>query len=290
MTDPTAAKVTAPPRPTEAALTQAIAEGRMPGAGAGFADFLPDAEAIAQRRHSPYATWLIYTLALLVAAAVGWMHIAQIEDVVTVPGVVRAAGGDGVAISHPDGGRIGQVLVRNGDPVRQGQPLVLLDPTLPDGGDPVLRAPIDGTVAGLKDVATGTLIRPGEDIGTVLPAGGPRLEIEARIASDDIGDVAIGQNAIVKLHPIRRDTVKGRVVGIAPDTSPAARTPYHPDPAFIVRIAIQAEPPGSGPRRHLLLPGMPAKIDLRVGERSVLAFFTAGITRSFADSLHARGN
>ncbi|HEX2886136.1 HlyD family efflux transporter periplasmic adaptor subunit [Vineibacter terrae] len=212
MTDLTAAKVTATPTPTEAALTRTLAEGRLPGAGARFADFLPDAEAIAERRHSPYATWLIYTLALLVAAAVGWMQIARIEDVVTVPGVVRATAGDG------------------------------------------------------------------------------QFEIEARVASDDISAVAMGQDAIVKLHPIRHGTIRGRVVGIAPDTSPAAGTPNHLDPALIVRIAIQPEPPGSGPRRHHLLPGMPAKVDLRVGERSVLAFFTAGITRSFSKNLHAQGN
>ena len=52
-------------------------------ARADFVDFLPDVEAISQRRHSPAATWLVVlSLALLVAIVI-WMAFSTVEQVAT---------------------------------------------------------------------------------------------------------------------------------------------------------------------------------------------------------------
>lgn len=98
-------------------------------ARAEFVDFLPDVEAISQRRHSPAATWLVMvTLALLLAVLV-WMALSTVEQVATAPGMVRPAGKVKV-INHPDGGRIAEIFVKDGDRVKEGQELLRLDPEL----------------------------------------------------------------------------------------------------------------------------------------------------------------
>jgi adhesin transport system membrane fusion protein len=98
-------------------------------ARAQFVDFLPDVEAISQRRHSPAATWLVtLTLALLIAV-VAWMALSSVEQVATAPGMVRPAGKVKI-VNHPDGGRIAEILVKEGDRVQEGQELLRLDPEL----------------------------------------------------------------------------------------------------------------------------------------------------------------
>jgi HlyD family type I secretion membrane fusion protein len=98
-------------------------------ARAQFIDFLPDVEAISQRRHSPAATWLVaLTLSLLVAVVV-WMAFSSVEQVATAPGMVRPAGKVKI-VNHPDGGRIADILVKDGDRVQEGQELLRLDPEL----------------------------------------------------------------------------------------------------------------------------------------------------------------
>ncbi|HKU94596.1 MAG TPA: hypothetical protein VJR58_04940 [Vineibacter sp.] len=200
-----------PPGPTtatEGALVRAVAEARLPGARGRFEDFLPDTEAITQRRHSPFATWLIFTLAALVIASVAWMHLSRIDEVVSAPGLVRIA----------------------------------------------------------STTATGE---------------SARLEIEARVAGNDVGMITPGQVATIKVQAFdwtRHGTLKGRVVEITP-----AAAPY-----FLARITLDKDFLGDDQRRHPLMAGMTATVDLHVGERSILSFFTSGVLRTVGPSLRER--
>lgn len=107
-------------------LVRRLAEARLPGARAACEDFLPEHEALLQRRHSPFATSLIVVLALIVAAAGAWLHFGQVDEAVAARGLVQAAVPP-LAVSHPDGGRVAEVLVREGEAVRTGQILLRLD-------------------------------------------------------------------------------------------------------------------------------------------------------------------
>src|SRR5262245_24703157 len=157
-----------------------------------YADFLPETEAIAQRRHSPYATLLLAVLSALVIAAVAWMHVARLDEVATAPGVVRWADKAKV-VSHPDGGRVVQMLAREGESVLADRPLVLRDE------DVVLYAPVDGVIRSLKALNPGAAIAPGETVAEVMPAeAARRFEVEARVASSDVGAITVGQDAFVK--------------------------------------------------------------------------------------------
>lgn len=116
-----------PAKPAENALTRVFAEAKLPGTPRSkVEDFLPDIEAITERRHSPYISWTIYAVAGFLAAAILWMSLSKIDQVATAPGVIRPAG-KAKTVSHPEGGRVARILVKDGDQVREGQELIALD-------------------------------------------------------------------------------------------------------------------------------------------------------------------
>lgn len=95
-------------------------------APARYADFLPEAQAIAAREHSPFARWLLVIVAAICVFALGWAAIAEVEQVATAEGRVRPDSRVKV-INHPDGGRIEEIYVSEGERVSEGDPLVKFD-------------------------------------------------------------------------------------------------------------------------------------------------------------------
>ncbi len=91
-----------------------------------YADFLPEAQAIAAREASPVARILIFVITLLFAVALTWAWLSQVEQVATAPGVVRPAGKVKI-VNHPDGGRVAAIHVREGDVVSKGSKLIEFD-------------------------------------------------------------------------------------------------------------------------------------------------------------------
>ncbi len=78
------------------------------------------------RRRLSYAGYL--SIALLAGGFGYWATTAPIARAAVAHGVIAAAGRN-VMIQHPEGGVIQRVLVREGDHVRAGQDLYILDPT-----------------------------------------------------------------------------------------------------------------------------------------------------------------
>ncbi len=96
-------------------------------APARYADFLPDAQAIAAREHSPLARILLIAIALFVIIALAWAALASVEKVATAPGRVRPDSRVKI-INHSEGGRIAEIFVVEGQRVAAGAPLIEFDP------------------------------------------------------------------------------------------------------------------------------------------------------------------
>lgn len=105
-------------------LSQAMTPAR-------YADFLPDAQAIAAREHSPLARILLIAIALVTAFAIGWAALAEVEKVTTAQGRVRPDSRVKI-INHPEGGRIQDIFVVEGQRVAAGDPLLEFDPEFLD--------------------------------------------------------------------------------------------------------------------------------------------------------------
>jgi len=94
--------------------------------GHRYAEFLPDAEGLVERRHSPAAGLLILALAAVFGGLVAWAGLTEVEQVVRAEGQVEPAGRVKV-VNHPDGGRIAGIHVAEGDAIAAGEPLVTFD-------------------------------------------------------------------------------------------------------------------------------------------------------------------
>ncbi|MBI5258682.1 MAG: HlyD family efflux transporter periplasmic adaptor subunit [Burkholderiales bacterium] len=74
------------------------------------------------------AHWSIYLMLLILACAVGWSLVARVDIITRAEGRVVPDGREQV-IASLEGGILRELLVREGQQVRAGQELALLDPT-----------------------------------------------------------------------------------------------------------------------------------------------------------------
>lgn len=106
-----------------------MARGQGDSNATNYTEFLPEAQAISERRHSPLASILIMVIAAFFLAILLWAGLAQVDQAVVAPGEVRP-GGKVKLVNHPEGGTVAEVLVRDGDLVLRDQALILLDDQL----------------------------------------------------------------------------------------------------------------------------------------------------------------
>jgi membrane fusion protein, adhesin transport system len=94
-----------------------------------FGEFLPDAEGVVERGHSPAAGLLILSISGVFGGMLAWSALTEVEQVVQAKGQVEPAGRVKI-VNHPDGGRIAEVHVVEGQRVAAGDPLLTFDPEL----------------------------------------------------------------------------------------------------------------------------------------------------------------
>lgn len=150
----------------------------------------------------------------------------------------------------------------------------------------VLRAPVDGIVKTLYVVTIGGVVQPGGTVLDIVP-GDDRLVIEAKLPTQDIGFVHIGQKAQVQLasaEAVRFGTLDGRVVHVSPDTIVTRDgVPY-----YKVRIETERSYFQHGELKHHLSPGMQVQASIRTGTRTVMRYLLDPYLRSFGKAMQER--
>jgi adhesin transport system membrane fusion protein len=126
---------------------------------------------VADTRHSPAARLLLLSICLVFVLAIGWISFAKVDQVVSAPGIVRPAGRVKM-INHSDGGTVKALLVKSGDLVAPGQPLVKLDGDLLAAEIAQHRAQLDeahAEVARLEAESTGATLSFSPELATRRP-------------------------------------------------------------------------------------------------------------------------
>jgi len=139
------------------------------------------------------------------------------------------------------------------------------------------RAPIAGTVQQLALHTLGGVVTAAQPLLVIVPDAA-RLDVEARIANRDVGFVAPGQRAVVKIETFdftRYGVLEGRVRHVS-------RAAVH-DPAlgphYVAEIALDSATRTSLGRSIALAPGMVAQVELRTGVRRVVDFVLSPLLR-----------
>jgi multidrug efflux pump subunit AcrA (membrane-fusion protein) len=133
-----------------------------------------------------------------------------------------------------------KLLVKEGDLVQSGQPLVQLDSVL-------MRSQINGTVTNVS-YKDGELVPPQVAIVTVTNLD--HLFLEVSLEQQSILRVKKGQPVYVSFESLRNEKYEGMVSSI-----------YPRDNQFIVRIELKHWPTG-------VLPGMTADVAILVGKKT----------------------
>ena len=142
----------------------------------------------------------------------------------------------------------------------------------------VLHAPVDGVVKELVIAGAGQSVRSNEPLMKLVPTG-EGLVVRAKVDNQNIGHLAVGQQAKVKVQAfdfLRYGALDGKVQQIAADASPDQQ-----DGALRYALVITTDTAQltDGESWHDVLPGMTVDVDLRVRERTILSFLTDRIFR-----------
>lgn len=138
-----------------------------------------------------------------------------------------------------------------------------------------IRAPIAGAVHRLAIHTVGGVITPAEKLMEIVPKGSA-LTVEARIAPQDIDQLAIGQGARLRFTAFNRNStpeLTGTLVRLSADleTDEKTGTSYY-------RAAISVPDDEIARLSGLVLvPGMPVESFITTGERTVASYLTKPI-------------
>ncbi|WP_084794210.1 HlyD family type I secretion periplasmic adaptor subunit [Pseudoponticoccus marisrubri] len=137
----------------------------------------------------------------------------------------------------------------------------------------VLVSPMHGVVNNLAVTTIGGVVRPGEEIMQIIPAG-EELFVEAQVHPEDIANIRPGQAATIKLTAYDYTiygTLKGRVDIISADTFRDERRPEAP-PHYKVQIRVDLSELTERQSGIEIRPGMMAQAELHTGEKTVLQY------------------
>jgi len=161
----------------------------------------------------------------------------------------------------------------------------------------VLRAPHRGIVKDMATLAPGAVVTAGATLLSLVPDDTPPLA-EVSVRNDDIGFVRAGLPVAVKLaaFPFQKyGLMAGRVetVGadaIDPSTHPAIRaTEANPSTApYRTLVRLQTAHLVHDGRDYPLASGMQVTAEIRLGDRTVLEYLLAPVTKAWREAARER--
>ena len=141
----------------------------------------------------------------------------------------------------------------------------------------IIRAPVDGIVNRVLISTIGGVLKAGEPLVEIVPLNS-ELIFESKVTPMDIGYVLPGQIGVIKLNTYDFSiygSLSGKVEVVGSDSVEEKDGQAY----FIVRIKPDSNETTTG-RLLEFLPGMTAQIDIITGQRSVLSYISAPITRT----------
>jgi adhesin transport system membrane fusion protein len=161
-----------------------------------------------------------------------------------------------------------------------------------DLGNAELRAPVAGLVSNMQVTTVGQVVRPGDEVMQIVPAGA-RLIVEARVSPADIAFIRRGQRASVKFDAFDPSVYGGadaEVIFVSPDTT-AAPAPGGGQQSFY-RVQLAADTGTMRPKRPgeriVIQPGMTATAEIKTGETTVFRYLTKPILKTTSEAMTER--
>lgn len=161
-----------------------------------------------------------------------------------------------------------------------------------DLGNAELRAPAAGLVSNLKVSTVGGVVRPGDEVMQIVPAGA-QLIVEARVSPAEIAFIRRGQTASVKFDAYDSAVyggAEGEVIFVSPDTTTAPREGGGQESFYRVQLAADTATmrPKTPGERIVIQPGMTATAEIKTGSTTVFRYLTKPILKTTSESMTER--
>ncbi|MFM8500258.1 MAG: HlyD family efflux transporter periplasmic adaptor subunit [Chakrabartia sp.] len=157
--------------------------------------------------------------------------------------------------------------------------------------DTEIKAPTDGIVKNVRLTTIGGVLRPSDEVLSIVPTG-ERLIVEAKMSPSDIAYVRKGQKASVKFDAYD-SSIFGSAVGNVIYVSPDTLTEQGPQGNLVfyrVHIAINTKTMKqyANGEKVEIQPGMTATAEIETGKHTVFRYLTKPLSKTFGEALTER--
>jgi adhesin transport system membrane fusion protein len=152
-----------------------------------------------------------------------------------------------------------------------------------------LKAPTDGIVKNVRVTTIGGVVRAGEEVLQIVPAG-QKLIVESRVAPRDIAYVKVGQRARVNFDAYDNavyGSADGKVVFVSPDTIVETAQDGSTEAYYRVNLEVDTATmkQDGGSVAIDLQPGMTTTAEILTGKTTVWNYLTKPIFKTVSQSM-----
>jgi multidrug efflux pump subunit AcrA (membrane-fusion protein) len=236
------------------------------------------------------AVWILMGLAVLAAIVFGVRsdslkkHLPWSKAKTAEPRTAKAARGDieihfkeagelaakvDIQVRPPVDGQVKRVAVEEGDAVKRGQTLAVIQPGKTEAEQKLyvptaVRSPLDGQVIYLN-TNDGDMVTAGKD-DFIRVADLKTMIVKLKISEVDVLKLKTGQDAAVTVDALPKESFQGRIYFISPGAIENSKiSGYSSESRGPKKFLVKVELAKSGSR---LKPGMTARIDLLLDKRA----------------------
>lgn len=149
-----------------------------------------------------------------------------------------------------------------------------------------VKAPVSGIVKTVHVSTPGQVVQPGQSLIEIVPVNDTLL-VEAQVKPNDIAFLRPGQPAIVKLSAYDFSLyggLEGRLEHIGADSVTNDRGETY----YVINVRTEGRTLVRNGEELPVIPGMVADVDVRTGEKTVLAYLMKPLTRMRQSALRER--
>jgi multidrug efflux pump subunit AcrA (membrane-fusion protein) len=222
-------------------------------------------------------------LSSLIIGLFVWSHFAKVDITFKAPGHIETQSNSTTIDTMVDG-QIETVSIREGDIVKKGDTVVVINPGVGYEKYNVV-ANVHGRVQSLNYKNPGAVVEKGEPILTIVPED-QKMVVMGKLSVSDRGYVKKGNIAKIKLanqDQIRFGPITGIISNISPDVVYTEAGTY-----YAIEIALEAQKFSNGVDDYILLPGIMVEVYILTGERTVLSYITSPFHNSLGQALQER--
>jgi len=222
-------------------------------------------------------------LSSLIVGLFVWSHFAKVDITFKAPGHIETQSNSTTIDTMVDG-QIETVSIREGDIVKKGDTVVVINPGVGYEKYSVV-ANVNGRVQSLNYKNPGAVVEKGEPILTIVPED-QKMIVMGKLSVSDRGYVKKGNIAKVKLanqDQIKFGPITGIISNISPDVVYSDAGTY-----YAIEITLEAQKFTNGIDDYILLPGIMVEVYILTGERTVLSYITSPFHNSLGQALQER--